>query len=32
MLQPAGLPFTVHGMAAHSTEGTRYLFGFGYPF
>jgi len=32
MLQPAGLPITIHGMAGHSKEGTRYLFGFGYPF
>jgi hypothetical protein len=32
MLQPAGLPITIHGMVGHSEEGTRYMFGFGFPF
>jgi len=32
MLQPAGLPITLHGMAGHSVEGMRYMFSFGFPF
>ncbi len=32
LVQPLGAPFTAHVIAANSTEGTRFYFGFGYPF
>ena len=32
LVQPLGAPFTAHVIAAHSTEGTRFYFGLGYPF
>lgn len=32
LLQPVGTPVTLHAVAANGKEGTRYYFGFGYPF
>jgi hypothetical protein len=32
LLQPLGAPVTLHAVAADSNEGTRFYFGFGYPF
>lgn len=32
LLQPVLAPITAHVLAAHSTEGTRFYFGLGYPF
>ena len=32
LLQPVGAPMLLHAVAAHGTEGTRLLIGFGYPF
>lgn len=32
LLQPLGAPVTLHAVAADSREGTRFYFGFGYPF
>jgi hypothetical protein len=32
LLQPLAKPVTLHAVAAHSKEGTRFYFGFGYPF
>jgi hypothetical protein len=32
LLQPAGVPAVVNALVAHSREGTRLYFGFGYPF
>jgi hypothetical protein len=32
LLQPLAAPITVHAVAAHSREGTRFYFGLGYPF
>jgi hypothetical protein len=32
LLQPAAVPMAVNVLVAYSTEGTRFYFGFGYPF
>jgi hypothetical protein len=32
LVQPLSAPVTVHVVAGHSNEGTRYHFGLGYPF
>jgi hypothetical protein len=32
LVQPLSAPVTLHVVAGHSTEGTRYYFGVGYPF
>lgn len=32
LVEPLGVPFTMHVTAAYSTEGTRMYLGFGYPF
>jgi len=32
LIQPVGIPMTLHGIIAHSKEGNRFSFAFGYPF